>query len=135
MQYLSTLILLHAVLFLAYTRRNVDMALIDRVKETSKKKGLSLTELAIKAGIGEKSIYSWNTRMPTVATIEKVADVLHVSTDYLLGRTDEMNPTSLDDLTEPQKQVAYFIDPQATKEDIEQIKKLVEIAKLSKRRL
>ncbi|MCT3044322.1 XRE family transcriptional regulator [Leuconostoc mesenteroides] len=68
------------------------MALIDRVKETAKKNGYSLTELAVKAGIGEKSIYAWTTREPTVATLQKVADVLHVSTDYLLGRTDEMNP-------------------------------------------
>ncbi len=52
----------------------------------------------------------------------KLLTFLHVSVDYLMERTDDMNPTSSDDLTEPQKQVAYFIDPQATKEDIEQIK-------------
>lgn len=69
------------------------MALIDRVKEVSKKNGYSLTDVAIKAGIGEKSIYAWTKREPTVATLQKVADVLHVSTDYLLGRTDEMNPS------------------------------------------
>lgn len=111
------------------------MALIDRVKEVSKKNGLSLTDVAIKAGIGEKSIYAWTNREPSVATLQKVADVLHVSTDYLLGRTNDMNPTLSDDLTPAQKEVAYFIDPEATKEDIEQIKQLVEIAKLSKRRL
>lgn len=72
------------------------MALIDRVKEVSKKNGLSLTDVAIKAGIGEKSIYAWTTREPTVATLQKVADVLHVSTDYLLGRTDEMNLSTTD---------------------------------------
>jgi len=69
------------------------MALIDRVKEVSKKNGYSLTDVAIKAGIGEKSIYAWTKREPTVATLQKVADVLHVSTDYLLGRTDDMNPS------------------------------------------
>lgn len=68
------------------------MALIDRVKEVSKKNGLSLTDVAIKAGIGEKSIYAWTNREPSVATLQKVADVLHVSTDYLLGRTNDMNP-------------------------------------------
>ncbi|MFG6674115.1 helix-turn-helix domain-containing protein [Leuconostoc lactis] len=72
------------------------MALIDRVKEVSKKNGYSLTDVAIKAGIGEKSIYAWTKREPTVATLQKVADVLHVSTDYLLGRTDEMNYISDD---------------------------------------
>ena len=80
------------------------MALIDRVKKTAKKNGYSLTELAVKAGIGEKSIYAWKTREPTVATLQKVADVLHVSTDYLLGRTDEMNTTSSD------KKVADILD-------------------------
>lgn len=80
------------------------MALIDRVKETAKKNGYSLTELAVKAGIGEKSIYAWTTREPTVATLQKVADVLRVSTDYLLGRTDEMNATSSD------KKVADILD-------------------------
>lgn len=71
------------------------MALIDRVKEVSKKNGYSLTDVAIKAGIGEKSIYAWTKREPTVATLQKVADVLHVSTDYLLGRTDDMNYSSI----------------------------------------
>lgn len=70
------------------------MALIDRVKETAKKNGYSLTEVAVKAGIGEKSIYTWTTREPTVATLQKVADVLHVSIDYLLDRADEMNQSS-----------------------------------------
>lgn len=96
MKYLSTLFLLYVVLFLLQQWRHTDMALIDRVKETAKKNGYSLTELAVKAGIGEKSIYAWTTREPTVATLQKVADVLHVSTDYLLGRTDEMNATSSD---------------------------------------
>lgn len=117
------------------TRETVNMTILNRTKEVAKLRGISLTETAIKAGLAEKSIYSWDRSTPKADNLQKVADVLHVSTDYLLGRTDEMNPTSSDDLTEPQRQVAYFIDPQATKEDIEQIKKLVEIAKLSKRRL
>lgn len=76
------------------------MALIDRVKETAKKNGYSLTEVAVKAGIGEKSIYAWTTREPTVATLQKVADVLHVSTDYLLGRTDKMNEITVEKVKE-----------------------------------
>ncbi|ORI73417.1 MULTISPECIES: helix-turn-helix domain-containing protein [Leuconostoc] len=111
------------------------MTLVSRTKEVAQQRGLSLKTLASKAGLAENAIYRWDDNNPKSENLQKVADVLHVSTDYLLGRTDEMNATSSDDLTEPQRQVAYFIDPQATKEDIEQIKKLVEIAKLSKRRL
>lgn len=111
------------------------MSILDRTKQVAKLRGISLTDLAIKAGLAEKSIYSWDRSTPKADNLQKVADVLNVSTDYLLGRTDEMNSISSGDLTEAQKQVAYFIDPAATKEDIEQIKQLVEIAKLSKRRL
>lgn len=111
------------------------MSILNRTKEVAKLRGISLTDTAIKAGLAEKSIYSWGRSTPKADNLQKVADVLHVSTDYLLGRTDIMNPTSSDDLTQAQKEVAYFIDPSATKEDIEQIKQLVEIAKLSKRRL
>lgn len=46
-----------------------------------------------------------------------------------------MNPTVFEDFTEAQKEIAYFINPYATREEIAQIKQLVEIAKLSKRRL
>lgn len=111
------------------------MTLISRTKDISKLRGLSLDDVALKAGLSAKSIYNWGRNSPKSENLQKVADVLNVSTDYLLGRTDEMNPTSSDNLTPAQKEVAYFIDPSATKEDIEQIKQLVEIAKLSKRRL
>ena len=111
------------------------MTLYERTISISKKRGYSLKNLAIKAGLAENSIYDWKKSTPKADNLQKVADVLHVSTDYLLGRTDEMNATSSDDLTEPQRQVAYFIDPQATKEDIEQIKKLVEIAETLKKKI
>lgn len=123
------------MIFVLLKKGNPIMTLYERTTKLSKQRGYSLKNLAIKAGLAENSIYDWKKSTPKADNLQKVADVLHVSTDYLLGRTDEMNATSSDDLTEPQRQVAYFIDPQATKEDIEQIKKLVEIAKLSKRRL
>ncbi|API72634.1 MULTISPECIES: helix-turn-helix domain-containing protein [Leuconostoc] len=109
--------------------------IFDKIKEVSNLRGMSIDDVNYKAGLSNKAIYGWKKSTPKADNLEKVADVLNVSMDYLLGRIDEMNPTASNDLTEPQKQVAYFIDPQATKEDIEQIKKLVEIAKLSKRRL
>lgn len=53
-----------------------------------------MTDTAIKAGLAEKSIYSWDRSTPKADNLQKVADVLHVSTDYLLGRTDELNLTT-----------------------------------------
>lgn len=67
------------------------MTLLSRTKEISKKRGLSLDDLAIKAGLSSKSIYQWDRSSPKSENLDKVADVLHVSTDYLLGRTNDMN--------------------------------------------
>lgn len=80
------------------------MTILDRTKEIAKLRGISLTDTAIKAGLAEKSIYSWDRSTPKADNLQKVADVLHVSTDYLLGRTDEMNTTSSD------KKVADILD-------------------------
>ena len=70
------------------------MTLFERTKLESEKQKLSLIEVANKAGIGENAIYTWKKSTPKADTLAKVANVLHVSTDYLLGRTDEMNPST-----------------------------------------
>lgn len=68
----------------------------DRIKEISNKKGVSIDYVNDKAGLSNKAIYGWKKSTPKADNLQKVADVLHVSTDYLLGRTDEMNPSSAD---------------------------------------
>lgn len=55
---------------------------------------MSLNVLNEKAGFKTNVIYRWKVSTPSIDKINAVADVLHVSTDYLLGRTDEMNVTS-----------------------------------------
>jgi len=83
--------------------------LVDNVKNTAETRGYTLAELARRAEIGEKSIYSWkptskfpNGVTPRRKTLDKIADVLGVSVDYLLGNTDEMHAakksTSTDEL-------------------------------------
>ncbi|MCW0953039.1 helix-turn-helix domain-containing protein [Weissella ceti] len=68
------------------------MTLFERVKEISKKRGYSLTEVSTKAGMGEKSLYRWKENEPSADRLKAVADVLGVSVDYLLGNTDEPTP-------------------------------------------
>lgn len=80
------------------------MTLYERTTKLSKQRGYSLKNLAIRAGLAENSIYDWKKSTPKADNLKKVADVLNVSTDYLLGRTDEMNPTSSD------KKVADILD-------------------------
>ncbi|WP_203664764.1 helix-turn-helix domain-containing protein [Lacticaseibacillus sp. 53-4] len=68
------------------------MTTFERVKETAKKQGLSLTDTSIKAGMNEKAIYKWKYNEPSASRLQAVADVLHVSVDYLLGNTDNPEP-------------------------------------------
>ena len=73
------------------------MTVFERIKELAKKRGYSLTRLNNEAGLGTNSIYHWRTKSPSTASLKKVADVLGVSVDYLLGNTDEMHSNKKDD--------------------------------------
>lgn len=78
--------------------------LLDNIKKESSKRGYSLRKLNDLAGLKPNIIYSWAKQEPSLTSLQKVADVLHVSTDYLLGRTNQMNATSSD------KKVADILD-------------------------
>jgi transcriptional regulator with XRE-family HTH domain len=70
--------------------------LFNRIKETAKrKKNMNVKEVGLQLKIGENAIYSWKKSNPSIDKVEKVSDFLNVSTDYLLGRTD--NPSVLSD--------------------------------------
>lgn len=67
------------------------MTLFERTKNLSKQKGWNLQTTAEKAGLSQNAIYNWKTKEPSKVSLKAVADVLGVSTDYLLGLTDETN--------------------------------------------
>lgn len=63
--------------------------LFTRIQEFAKaKKDMSVKDVGRALGIGENAIYSWQKSNPSTDKVEKVADFLGVSTDYLFGRTD-----------------------------------------------
>ena len=76
------------------------MTVLDRIKKVSKKRGFSLTQVNDKANLGKNTIYSWKTKEPSINNLKAVADVLNVSVDYLLGKTDDystsMKPKQVD---------------------------------------
>lgn len=69
------------------------------VKELAKKQGLSLNDLEDKVGFSRNSLYSWKKSAPKPEKLNVIADYFNVSTDYLLGRTDNPNiaTSKLDD--------------------------------------
>lgn len=67
----------------------------DRIKELAKKQGLSINLLEEKLGYSRNTIYNLKNSKPSTERISEIADYFNVSTDYLLGRTD--NPAIASD--------------------------------------
>ena len=67
---------------------------LDRIKKVSKSMNINLQDVALKAGLGKNTVYHWKDQNPTTDNITKVANVLHVSVDYLLGKTDNPSTSS-----------------------------------------
>ncbi|MCG0780253.1 helix-turn-helix domain-containing protein [Lactiplantibacillus plantarum] len=112
------------------------MTLFDRIKTISKERGYSIAEVERKAGISANYMYQWKKRNPSPKALASVADVLNVSVDYLLGNTDNPEPsTSSDDLTKNQKLIAYSIDPDISDEERQAIINMVKEAMKFRRRL
>ncbi|GBF03339.1 helix-turn-helix domain-containing protein [Lactiplantibacillus plantarum] len=112
------------------------MTVLDRIKKVSKKRGFSLTQVNDKANLGKNTIYSWKVKEPSINNLKAVADVLNVSVDYLLGNTDNPEPsTSSDNLTKNQKLIAYSIDPDISDEERQAIINMVKEAMKFRRRL
>ena len=65
--------------------------LAKRLKQCRKEKGFTQREVSIYCDISEKTYqnYELMTREPKLDVLLKIADVFHVSLDYLVGRTDK----------------------------------------------
>lgn len=65
--------------------------LANRLKQCRKEKGLTQSEVAIYCDITEKTYqnYELMTREPKLEILLHIAELFHVSLDYLVGRTDQ----------------------------------------------
>ena len=60
----------------------------ERIKELADKQRISLNDLEDKLGISRNSLYGIKKANPKSDRLQQIADYFNVSTDYLLGRTD-----------------------------------------------
>jgi len=58
------------------------------VKDLCEKQGISLNTLEEKLELGKNSLYGLKRNQPSAERLQQIADYFRVSTDYLLGRTD-----------------------------------------------
>lgn len=108
----------------------------ERIKELAKKKGVNLQKVSEDLGFSTNYLYSLkHKKTPSAEHISKIADYFHVSTDYLLGRTD--NPAiasddtiagyTSDDLRKMAENAKTFDGKPLTEEDIDAIQNIIEI--------
>lgn len=60
------------------------MTLNERIVELCKNQGISQSELERRVGIAKGSVTKWKSQEPKFSSLEKIAEFLGVSTDYLL---------------------------------------------------
>lgn len=106
----------------------------DRVKELSQKRGISLSKLEETLGLGKNSIYALKRNQPSAKRLQEIADYFNVSTDYLLGRTDnpkiasdEVAGYTTEDLRKMARNAKTFDGKPLTDEDVEAITNIIEI--------
>ena len=79
------------------------MNVLDRVKMLADQKEISIPELEKKLGFGNGSIYKWGKSMPSADKLSAVADYFNVTTDYLLGRTNQKQAPVSSQLTDKEE--------------------------------
>ena len=92
----------------------------ENLKNARERKGMSQKDVAEEIGVAKStySLYESGNREPNVQTIKRIADVLNVSADDLLGLNDE--PITI---------AAHFDGNEYTKEELDEIKAFAEFVK------
>lgn len=96
----------------------------ENLKIARERKGLSQKDIAEGIGVAKStySLYESGNREPNVQTIKKIADILNVSADELLGIDDE-----------PQTIAAHFDGDEYTEEELDKIKEYAAFIKSSRK--
>ncbi|MCY7087267.1 helix-turn-helix domain-containing protein [Streptococcus oralis] len=107
----------------------------EKVRELARKKGLSLNQVEEKLGYSKNTLYSLKRQKVSSDRLQEIADYFNVSTDYLLGRTD--NPAiasddtiagyTSDDLRKMAENAKTFDGKPLTDDDIDAIQNIIEI--------
>ena len=108
---------------------------LEKIKELALKRGISLQKVAEDLGYSINYLYTLKEKTPKSDRLKEIADYFNVSTDYLLGRTD--NPVianddtiagyTSNDLRKMAENAKTFDGKPLTEEDIDAIQNIIEI--------
>jgi phage repressor protein len=110
----------------------------ERIKELAKKRGVNLQKVSEDLGFSTNYLYSLkNKKTPSAEHIAKIAEYFNVSTDYILGRTDNPNfptesVTTADgrtvDLSNLRERVVLFDGKPLSDEDVDKIAQIIKLS-------
>lgn len=112
-------------------------SLFEKIKELCQNRGISINSLEETLGYSRNTIYSMKNKKPNAERLQEIADYFNVSTDYLLGRTD--NPaissdlvTTADgrtvDLSNLRERVVLFDGKPLSDEDVDKIAQIIKLS-------
>ncbi len=107
----------------------------EKIKELAKRRGISLQRVAEDLGFSVNYLYTLKEKKPKSDRLQEIADYFNVSTDYLLGRTDNPRIASDDtaseytteDLRKMARNAKTFDGKPLTDEDVDAITNIIEI--------
>lgn len=67
-----------------------------RIKDIAIKRNITLKTMFSELGISVNTLHNMKTSTPKSDTLARIADYLHTSVDYLLGRTDNPDDCSVE---------------------------------------
>ena len=109
----------------------------ERIKDLADKHRISLNDLEDKLGISRNSLYGIKKANPKSDRLQQIADYFNVSTDYLLGRTDNPNVASeifttsdgrTVDLSNLRERVVLFDGKPLSDEDVDKIAQIIKLS-------
>ncbi len=107
------------------------------VKDLCENQGISLNTLEEKLGLGKNSLYGLKRNQPSAERLQQIADYFNVSTDYLLGRTENPNiardtVTTPDgrvvDLSNLRERVVLFDGKPLSDDDVDKIAQIIKLS-------
>ena len=98
--------------------KGVNTGICDKIRTLRDTCGLSQSALAKKSGVTRSAVNAWEMGLsiPTAQYIVAMAQLFHISTDYLLGLQNSQ-AIYLDGLTEQEKQLLYAMYGYFTERD------------------
>lgn len=112
----------------------------EKIKELAKKRGKALGQVEEDLGYGRNTLYKIKNSTPNAERIAEIANYFNVSTDYLLGRTDNPKIATDGDASAPldlrdiAAQSMLFDGKPLTEEDIDFITAVLEAHLKNKQR-